>query len=120
MPTFDTLLREIRGRTLELDPAALDRERRSGAPASPAVPAVIDVREADEYAQGTIPGAVHIPRGFLEIRIERAVPDRDAPVVVYCGSGTRSVLAARSLAELGYTNVRSLAGGFTGWKRAGL
>ena len=119
MPTFDTLLREIRGKTLELDAAALDRERQPGAPGS-ALPALIDVREADEYAQGTISGAVHIPRGFLEIRIERAVPDRDAPVVVYCASGTRSVLAARSLAELGYTNVRSLAGGFTGWKRAGL
>jgi molybdopterin/thiamine biosynthesis adenylyltransferase/rhodanese-related sulfurtransferase len=117
VPTFDTLLREIRGRTLELDVAALDRERGG---ASAAGPALIDVREADEYAQGTIPGAVHIPRGFLEIRIERAVPDRDAPVVVYCASGTRSVLAARSLAELGYTNVRSLAGGFTAWKRAGL
>src|SRR5687767_5876066 len=67
-----------------------------------------------------IPGTIHIARGFLEIRIERAVPNRETPVVIYCASGTRSVLAARSLAELGYTNVRSLAGGFTGWKRAGL
>lgn len=115
MPTFDALLREIRGTTSELDTAGLASERANGA-----APALIDVREADEHAQGTIPGAVHIPRGFLELRIERAVPDRAAPVVVYCASGTRSVLAARSLAELGYTNVRSLAGGFTGWKRAGL
>jgi molybdopterin/thiamine biosynthesis adenylyltransferase len=67
-----------------------------------------------------IPGTVHIPRGFLELRIERNVPDRDTPVVLYCASGTRSVLAARSLSELGYRDVRSLAGGFTGWKRAGL
>ncbi len=115
MPTFDALLRELRGTTAELDAAALAREQQDGAS-----PALIDVREADEHAQGTIPGAVHIPRGFLELRIERAVPDRGAPVVVYCASGTRSVLAARSLAELGYTHVRSLAGGFTGWKRAGL
>ena len=127
MPTFDALLRELRGTTAELDAAALAHERQNGsssalppalAPALP--PALIDVREADEHAQGAIPGAVHIPRGFLELRIERAVPDRAAPVVVYCASGTRSLLAARSLAELGYTNVRSLAGGFTGWKRAGL
>jgi len=67
-----------------------------------------------------IPGTLHIPRGFLELRIERNVPDRSSPVVLYCASGTRSVLAARSLVELGYTEVSSLAGGFTGWKRAGL
>ncbi|MBX3161480.1 MAG: molybdopterin-synthase adenylyltransferase MoeB [Deltaproteobacteria bacterium] len=114
MPSFDTLLREIRGKTIEIEVAALERELLG------AGPALIDVREPDENAQGMIPGTTHIPRGFLELRIERAVPDREAPVVVYCASGTRSVLAARSLVELGYTNVRSLAGGFTGWKRAGL
>lgn len=115
MPTFDALLREIRGATAELDAGALARERESGA-----APALIDVREADEHAQGAIPGTVHIPRGFLELRIERAVPDREAPIVLYCATGTRSVLAARALVELGYQNVRSLAGGFTAWKRAGL
>jgi molybdopterin/thiamine biosynthesis adenylyltransferase/rhodanese-related sulfurtransferase len=119
VPTFDALLREIRGTTAELDAAALTNEQQN-ARQNGAAPAVIDVREADEHAQGMIPGTIHIPRGFLELRIERAVPDRAAPVVVYCASGTRSVLAARSLVELGYTNVRSLAGGFTGWKRAGL
>ncbi|MDQ3369770.1 MAG: molybdopterin-synthase adenylyltransferase MoeB [Myxococcota bacterium] len=115
MPTFDTLLRELRGKTAEIDPATLESERSRGTS-----PALIDVREADEHAQGMIPGTVHIPRGFLEIRIERAVADRERPVVLYCASGTRSVLAARSLAELGYANVRTLAGGFTAWKRAGL
>lgn len=115
MPTFDALLREIRGTTSEVDAPALAHERQGGEG-----PAVIDVREADEHAQGAIPGAVHIPRGYLELRIERAVPDRERAVVLYCASGTRSVLAARSLVELGYTDVRSLAGGFTGWKRAGL
>lgn len=115
MPTFDALLRELRVTTIELDAAALAHEQEGGAR-----PALIDVRESDEHAQGMIPGTVHIPRGFLELRIERAVPDRAAPVVLYCATGTRSVLAVRSLAELGYTNVRSLAGGFTGWKRAGL
>ncbi len=115
MPTFDTLLRDLRGRTPEIEPATLQGELRDGRQ-----PALIDVREADEHAQGMIPGTVHIPRGFLELRIERSVADREHPVVLYCQSGTRSVLAARSLGELGYTNVRSLAGGFTGWKRAGL
>jgi molybdopterin/thiamine biosynthesis adenylyltransferase/rhodanese-related sulfurtransferase len=114
--TFDTLLRELRGKTPEIEPTALDAALR----ANDKHPALIDVREPDEHAQGVIPGTLHIPRGFLELRIERNVPDRETPVVVYCASGTRSVLAARSLAELGYTRVSSLAGGFTGWKRAGL
>ena len=82
--------------------------------------ALIDCREADEHAQGAIPGAVWIPRGFLESRIEKTVSDRTAPIIVYCASGNRSLFAQRTLAELGYTNVRSLAGGFTAWKRAGL
>jgi sulfur-carrier protein adenylyltransferase/sulfurtransferase len=114
MPTFDTLLRDIRGKTTEVEPATLAGELGNGKPA------LIDVREADEHAQGMIPATVHIPRGFLELRIEREVPNRESPVVLYCASGTRSVLAARSLSELGYANVRSLAGGFTAWKRAGL
>jgi molybdopterin/thiamine biosynthesis adenylyltransferase/rhodanese-related sulfurtransferase len=113
--TFDTLLRELRGKTPEIDPGTLDAALRGTRR-----PALIDVREPDEHAQGMIPGTLHIPRGFLELRIERNVPDRHTPVVIYCASGTRSVLAARSLGELGYTDVSSLAGGFTGWKRAGL
>ncbi len=101
--------------TPEVEPVALSTELGASAR-----PALIDVREPDEHAQGTIPGAVHIPRGFLELRIEKAVVDREAPVVLYCAAGTRSVLAVRSLVELGYTNVRSLTGGFNGWKKAGL
>jgi len=114
--TFDTLLRELRGKTLEIEPNVLESALRKDGKH----PALIDVREPDEHAQGMIPGTLHIPRGFLELRIERNVPDRGTPVVLYCASGTRSVLAVRSLTELGYTNVTSLAGGFTGWKRAGL
>lgn len=79
----------------------------------------IDVREPDEVEQGLIPGAVAIPRGFLEARIEEAVRDRDQPVVIYCAGGARSAFAAKSLEELGYTNVSSLAGGFGAWKGAG-
>jgi len=115
VPTFDALLRDLRGRIPEVDPQGLSAELADGKRS-----AIIDVREPDEHAQGVIPGAVHIPRGFLELRIEKAVPDRAAPVVVYCAGGTRSLLAVRSLAELGYTQVRSLAGGFNGWKKAGL
>jgi len=81
--------------------------------------AIVDCREADEHAQGAIPGAVWIPRGKLEQQIEKAVPDHDTPVVIYCASGNRSLFAQRTLAELGYRNVRSLAGGFGAWKRAG-
>jgi molybdopterin/thiamine biosynthesis adenylyltransferase/rhodanese-related sulfurtransferase len=80
---------------------------------------LIDVREGDEYNDGYIPGAIWIPRGKLEMRIEDAVPDRDADVVLYCAGGNRSAMAARSLAELGYGRVRSLAGGYGAWKRSG-
>ena len=112
MPSYDALLRELRTGTPEIDVKALS--------ASQPRPSLIDVREADEHAQGAIPGAAWIPRGFLEARIEKHVADRAAPIVLYCASGNRSLFAARSLAELGYTNVRSLAGGFTAWKSAGL
>jgi molybdopterin/thiamine biosynthesis adenylyltransferase/rhodanese-related sulfurtransferase len=82
-------------------------------------PVLLDVRERDEYEQGFIPGAVHIPRGNLESRIEANVPERGTPVIVYCASGARSAYAAKTLGELGYTDVVSLAGGFSGWKQNG-
>ena len=69
--------------------------------------------------RGHIPGAVHIPRGNLESRIEGVVGDRSKPVVIYCASGARSAFAAKTLAELGYEHPMSLAGGFTDWKRNG-
>jgi molybdopterin/thiamine biosynthesis adenylyltransferase/rhodanese-related sulfurtransferase len=79
----------------------------------------VDVREQDEWQEGHIPGAVHIPRGHLESRIEEAVPDRTRPVILYCASGNRSAFAARTLSDLGYESVVSLTGGFTDWKRNG-
>lgn len=109
---YDDLLRDLRGRIPEVDCAGL-------AAAMPR-PVVIDCREPDEYAAGALADAVWIPRGFLESRIETHAPDRATPVVIYCASGNRSLFATRSLNELGYTNVKSLAGGFSGWKRAGL
>jgi molybdopterin/thiamine biosynthesis adenylyltransferase/rhodanese-related sulfurtransferase len=109
--TYDALLGDLRTQipAIEVDELAN----------SLATQTVIDCREADEHAAGAIPGAVWLPRGFLEARVERAVPDRDAAVVVYCAGGVRSLFAARTLAELGYTRVRSLTGGFAAWKAAG-
>ena len=76
----------------------------------------LDVREADEYEQGALPRAVHIPRGTLETTIEMKVPNKATPLVVYCAGGTRSAFAAKTLHELGYTDVVSVVGGFNRWK----
>ena len=78
----------------------------------------LDVRDLQEVNLGRIPGAVHISRGNLENKVEAIVP-RDTPLVVYCGGGGRSALAADTLRQLGYTNVSSLAGGFRGWAESG-
>ena len=82
-------------------------------------PLLLDVREQDEWQEGHLPGAVHVPRGNLEARIEAVLPDRSREIIVYCAVGARSAFAAKSLTELGYDNVASLAGGFTDWKRNG-
>jgi molybdopterin/thiamine biosynthesis adenylyltransferase/rhodanese-related sulfurtransferase len=114
MPTYRELLEQVKAEIEEID-ASRARDlltERDGA--------AIDVRERDEWEEGHIPGAVHIPRGSLEGRIERAVPDRSQPVVVYCSGGSRSAFAAKTLEDLGYEHVLSLAGGFTDWKRNGL
>jgi molybdopterin/thiamine biosynthesis adenylyltransferase/rhodanese-related sulfurtransferase len=81
---------------------------------------VLDVREPDEYEQGALPGAVHVPRGQLEFSIEGRLPDKNAPIAIYCAGGTRSAFAAKTLQELGYTDVVSVAGGFNRWKDEGL
>ena len=79
----------------------------------------LDVREPDEYEQGTIPGAIHLPRGHLEFQVEGKLPDKGAPVVVYCAGGMRSAFAAKTMVDLGYSDVVSMAGGFNRWKDAG-
>src|SRR5581483_10612925 len=111
MPTYRELLDHVKQEISELDARAA--QELDGA-------AWIDVREADEWQEGHIPGARHVPRGFLESRIEQAVPDKSADVVLYCAGGNRSAFAAKTLQELGYGNVHSLIGGFTDWKRNGL
>ncbi len=79
----------------------------------------LDVREPEEYEQGTLPDAVHLPRGNLEFQVEGKLPDKSAPVIVYCAGGVRSAFAARTMGQLGYTDVVSMAGGFNRWKDEG-
>ncbi len=113
MPNYRELLQQVRSEISEID-ATEGRDRiESGEPV------VVDVREQDEWDEGHIPGAVHVPRGHLESRIDRLAPDTARPVVVYCSAGNRSAFAAKTLADLGYEDVVSLAGGFTDWKRNG-
>ncbi|MDE3007827.1 MAG: molybdopterin-synthase adenylyltransferase MoeB [Acidobacteriota bacterium] len=81
---------------------------------------LLDVREPDEYEQGAVPGAVHVPRGNLEFSIEGRLPDKNAPIAVYCAGGVRSAFATKTLQELGYTDVVSIIGGFNKWKDEGL
>ncbi len=81
--------------------------------------ALLDVREREEYREGHLDGALSLPRGFLEMRVEEAVPDKSAPVIAYCAGGVRSLIAARTLKEMGYENVVSMSGGYTAWKNAG-
>ena len=81
---------------------------------------VLDVREKEEFRQGYVPGAVSLPRGFLEMRVEEVVPDKSTPVIAYCAGGVRSLLAGRIMKELGYTDVASMRGGYQAWKNQGL
>lgn len=80
---------------------------------------LVDVREDREFAAGHLPGATHIGRGVLERDVEKVIPDKSAEIVLYCGGGYRSALAADNLQRMGYTNVLSMDGGFTGWQNAG-
>jgi sulfur-carrier protein adenylyltransferase/sulfurtransferase len=82
-------------------------------------PILIDVRESDEWRQGHLEGALPLPRGFLEIKVESAVPNKDAPIIAYCAGGVRSLLAAKAMKEMGYQNVSSMAGGYGAWKNGG-
>jgi rhodanese-related sulfurtransferase len=81
---------------------------------------LLDVREQDEWGRGHLPGARHLGKGIIERDIERTIPDRDAPIVLYCGGGYRSALAADALREMGYTRVVSMWGGWSAWIAAGL
>jgi molybdopterin/thiamine biosynthesis adenylyltransferase/rhodanese-related sulfurtransferase len=114
MPNYRDLLAQVKTEIDEVD-ASRARELLD----APEPPIFVDVRESDEWDEGHVPGAVHVARGFLESRIEGVARDHAQPIVVYCAGGSRSAFAAKSLQELGYENVVSLAGGYTDWKRNG-
>ena len=113
MPSYRELLQQVKGEIDEVDAGRASQLRDTDSPI------FVDVRERNEWDEGHIPGALHVPRSHLESRIEQAVPDRDATVILYCASGSRSAFAAKALEELGYENAISLSGGFTEWKRNG-
>jgi len=112
-PSGAEVIRQIKSQVQEVDPAEVSEHLGNGI-------VLVDVRESDEWDRGHLPGAVHVPRAYLESRIEGAVKDRDARIVLYCASGQRSALGAHTLKELlGYTNVASMTGGITLWKDRG-
>jgi sulfur-carrier protein adenylyltransferase/sulfurtransferase len=112
-PSGAELLRQVKSQIEEVDPSEVNELIHEGA-------TVIDVRETEEYAAGHLPGAKHVPRSYLESRIEGVVPDRSTQVILYCASGNRSAYGARTLTEeLGYEHVRSMTGGIALWKDRG-
>ncbi len=113
--TLKTVLAEARALVPEQGPAEVQRRLEAGEPL-----VLIDVRDPDEYREGFIEPATNISRGFLEFRVAGVASDPDAPIVLYCQTGLRSMLAARALTELGYGNVVNLQGGFQKWVQAGL
>src|SRR3984957_20054958 len=115
MPTtYTDLMADVRKRTKQVSLEELKRRMDAGEKMT-----LVDVREKDEWRGGYIPRAVSIPRGFLEIQPEQKLPDKNAPIVAYCAGGTRSALAAATLAELGYTHVETANPGFVRWKDLG-
>ena len=113
MATFRDLLSAAKAVITEVDTASAQTQIAAGGVT------VLDVREPDEYAEGALVGALHIPRGHLEAQVEGRILDKESPVIVYCAGGIRSAFAAKTLAELGYSNVLSMAGGYGKWKDEG-
>jgi len=113
--TYAQLMRETRAQIREVSAGEAAHLRTT----QPEI-AFVDCRETSEWEQGHITGALFVPRGHLESQIEAAVPDHDRPVIIYCAGGVRSALAAKTLEEMGYTDVASMAGGFQAWKSMGL
>jgi adenylyltransferase/sulfurtransferase len=111
--TKDQLLQQVKKEISEVTPHEVHERLQKGDKL-----VLVDVREKEEFDEGAIENAVFIPRGFLELRIENAVPDKDTPIVVYCAGGVRSALATKTLKDMGYKNVQSMVGGFNAWKNA--
>jgi rhodanese-related sulfurtransferase len=114
-PQFLKLVNEAKSRVKETNVADVKRRREAGEKFI-----LVDVREDNEWANGHLPGAVHLGKGIIERDIEQRVPDTYAKVVLYCGGGFRSALVADNLQKMGYTNVESMDGGWKGWLDAGL
>ena len=112
-PRFLALVADIQSRVVEVTPAQVQSLLATGEVR------VFDVREDSEWAAGRIPGASHLGKGIIERDIERTVPDPAAPIILYCGGGYRSALATDTLQRMGYTNVRSMQGGWRGWTEFG-
>ncbi|MFL5756989.1 MAG: molybdopterin-synthase adenylyltransferase MoeB [Chloroflexota bacterium] len=112
--SYSDLLREARTEIREVTAAETEALREANAAT------LVDVREDSEWDQGHVPGAVHISKSYIEQQIEAAVPNRDAPVVLYCAGGVRSLFAAQTLRDMGYSDVASMKGGFQAWKGQGL
>jgi len=111
VPSFRDMLSQVKREIVEVETSAAQAMFDQAL--------FLDVREADEYAQGALPGALHLPRGLLELQVEGRVPDKERKIIVYCAGGTRSALAAQALGQLGYSDVASMAGGFNKWKDEG-
>jgi rhodanese-related sulfurtransferase len=112
-PRFQKLTAEAKAHINEVTPEQASEQHESGT-------MLIDVREADEFATEHAAGAVHISKGALEMKIEQQAPDAATPIILYCGGGNRSALAAENLQRMGYTHVASMSGGFKAWKDKGL
>ena len=111
---FLKLVKEAKARIKEEDYRDIKKKLDAGEPMI-----IIDTREDNEWARGHIPNAVHLGKGVIERDIEKAIPDKDATLVLYCGGGYRSALAADNLQRMGYRNVISMDGGWRGWTEAG-
>src|SRR5215211_3187660 len=110
---FQKLVQDAKRAITEISAADAAREVQGGA-------ILIDVREKEDWEAAHIPDAVHLSRGMIELEIEEKAPALDTPIICHCGGGSRSALVADNLQKMGYTNVKSLAGGFKAWRQAGL
>ena len=112
---FLNLVNDSKTRIRQIDIAGYKRLLESGE-----LHVLVDTREDSEWAAGHVKGAIHLGKGIIERDIEKKVPDKNAPLVLYCGGGFRSALVAENLQKMGYTNVISMDGGWRGWLEAGL
>ena len=113
LPEFKQIVDEAKSQIREIQPSELKQMLGSKEDFT-----LIDVREREEQQKGTIPGAVPMPRGILEVNIDQVTTDKDRKLVLYCGGGSRSALAALNLQKMGFRNVLSLAGGYKGWRES--